>query len=109
MGAGKGMARRGRATRPRLRGRVTRPRLGAQTTLASPSVNNTVAFVEEKWEEFVRNAGTRATRLHDYYLGGSSEDASDDECAKIVSELFNDAVTVGAIVLPSGSAAADFQ
>src|ERR1017187_8346567 len=93
MGSGKGKTRRAQAvarpTKPKVKAAVHHP---------------------EKWEEFIRAAGLEDVKVYDYYLGQrSSHSNSNLERSRVATELFEDAVAVGAIVLPKPYVIGDFK
>ena|ERR1035437_6652014 len=93
MGAGKGKSRRSLS--------VSAP--AAQKVEA-------VTLQRETWKNFVKSSGLENTNLYDYYLGAGNRQASDAaQYEKIVTELFSDAVSVGAILLPEPYQADDFR
>ena len=67
------------------------------------------AFQEDKWKEFVRDSGLRKVNLQQYYLGKIVPNLTDSEAEVIITNLFNDAVLVGAITLPANCVSDDFQ
>ena len=71
----------------------------------------TVAFYEDKWAEFVENSELKKVPLTQYYCGEDLSFAqitrADHE--KMMTEIFKDAVEVGAIVLPEPFTADNFQ
>ena len=92
MGSGKGKARR------------------VPTSLGA-KLRASVEFVPEKWEEFVESSEMRGTSLTHYYCGENKnfQQLSMDDHQKVTTEIFNDAVAVGAIVLPEPFVAEDFE
>jgi hypothetical protein len=69
-----------------------------------------VFYDDAKWEEFALSDGVDAARVDEYYLGGIQSfrlDAADYET--VYKELFQDAVAVGAIVLPPSYVSEDFE
>ena len=58
----------------------------------------------QKWNEFVTSGGLRKVPLNKYYLEsgfGGSGSAYPAKCEEVLSELFADAVAIGAVVLPA--------
>ena len=107
MGSGKGKARRAQNIRAQIVGQAQ----PAQTTSS---------FDSKFWQEFVTTSGARAQLLTKYYLGdknltsvsGSSKAVSQTrvkEWEKSFQELFSDAIEVGALKLPLGYSATDFE
>jgi hypothetical protein len=65
---------------------------------------------QKKWADFLKSSGLESVRLYDYYLGKRAvKNFAVEDCGKVVVELFQDAVEVGAIELPGGLSPADFQ
>src|ERR1039458_7358275 len=79
---------------------------------------NDVVFKREVWNEFVRGANLGSVRLGRYYLESASEGLSganfwevgltSKDLSKLLTNLFVDAVEVGAIVLPAPYGFEDF-
>jgi hypothetical protein len=67
-----------------------------------------VSYSRVIWAEFMKLSGLRKVNLHEYYLGSPSPDASTAEYQKIITELFEDAVAVGALILPPPYKTKDF-
>src|ERR1035437_4932500 len=61
-----------------------------------------------EWTRFVNSSGLEKINLHEYYLGEELLQITNDDYAKLLTELFADAVAVGAIVLPRLYKAEDF-
>jgi hypothetical protein len=98
MGAGKGKNKRAQALKA-----VAKSRPALEVFLRNSMQNE---FMNHgNWDEFVNKTG-RAP-LQQYYLGGEKESLSDEDYEKILAELFSDAVTVGAIILPDRYEAED--
>src|ERR1039458_7853136 len=99
MGSGTGKSRRARTSAP--------PTVPAAFPLAG---NQEVAFQRDKWLEFIKAGNLRNVKLHNYYLGMGSPSrfVIDSDYRRILRELLADAVTVGAIVLPSLHNTEDF-
>ena len=89
MGAGQGKIRRVRAV----------------VAAASPQVY----YYDKKWEEFVAKSGILEMDTLAYYLGKTPDELTSAEQGKFFTELFADAVVVGAIVLPAPYVAEDFR
>src|ERR1017187_409628 len=97
MGAGKGKNRRVRTT-------------------VEP-VQQFATLDEAKWDEFVKDSDIAGTKIFQYYLGQTMnrslearppKDLAPEDWEKVSSELFQDAVSVGAIILAPPYAAEDF-
>ena len=112
MGSGSGKARRALGSQPKLK-------LKAQQVMRAPVPDASgIAVDEGKWDGFVASAGLSDLGMYSYYLGdesvallvpGSSEELLDGMVVEVVGELFADAVSVGAIVLPYPYNAADVE
>ena len=90
MGAGRGKTRRAK-------------------TLAATRVSPQAIFENVKWHEFLEEGGLTKQKIHQYYLGGKAPNDNDEaRMRELVTEIFNDAVAVGAITLPKPYTAADF-
>jgi hypothetical protein len=94
MGSGKGKARRAQAT-----------------AHSNRSHAKTISYAEEKWAEFIEKSDLGTTNVYEYYLGQNHNynyplDA--DDYKKLLEELFQDAVAVGAITLHSPYHVDDF-
>src|ERR1035437_2896066 len=65
----------------------------------------------KKWADFMDSSECRAVPLYEYYLGFPEKiaDYTLEEEEKVVTELFLDALHVGAIVLPQPHVADDFR
>src|ERR1035437_9527614 len=89
------------------KGKVRRSQAGIKA--APPSLQKTWCDAS-KWVEFIEDNGLEDGLLYEYYLGANAAKCSGDAAtAKVFSELFADAVTVGAINLPEPYVAADFE
>lgn len=63
-----------------------------------------------KWEMFVHENGLEKLNLYKYYLGHNAQHVyTCDERTRIIQELFIDLVEAGALTLPSGYKAEDFE
>jgi hypothetical protein len=100
MGSGKGRARR------------------AQQVHHAVGNASEILVDEEKWGEFVDSGGLADVPIYGYYLQKNASklitifqigELPDDADMKVVRELFADAVSVGAIVLPESYDADDFE
>ena len=93
MGSGKGKNRRAQAP----------------SATSNPETTEHVAYDADKWREFTNSEGLWGMRVYDYYLGeGNDRYPTKKEYEKVMSELFQDAVDVGAFSLPSPYKAKDF-
>ena len=63
---------------------------------------------KRKWRIFAKKSGVAGVKITQYYLGRDVIPTVSD-CNKMASELFNDAVQVGAVVLPDGYSVEDFE
>ena len=101
MGSGQGRTRRSRAATARLNAPAA----------SSPSDVPTrgAVFNRQKWQVFLRESDLEGMSLHKYYLGKKDSHVPDYQLEKVVTELFADAVEVGAIILPSPYKPADFE
>jgi hypothetical protein len=90
MGSGKGRTRR------------------AQVSTA-PAFSGVSSFQRGKWNNFVFSNGLDSITLRQYYLSNASHQITNKDYEVVVSELFADAVTVGAVVLPEPYEVDDFQ
>ena len=82
----------------------------SKKTAKPPSKKAGAAYNGKLWTEFVRSQELEETTLPCYYLGSRRKKVhGDTERSKIVQELFQDAVEVGAISLPTTYAANDFE
>ena len=61
-----------------------------------------------KWDEFVNNCGLVNKKLYDYYLGKNINNRTVNADEKLITELFADAVEVGALILPPPHTTQDF-
>src|ERR1039458_1503678 len=90
MGSGKGTVRRTQSI-----------------TKALPSAQAAMDWA--KWEEFIKDSGLQNVNLYKYYANKQPEDCSDAEHERLLTDLFTDMVSVGAIILPSPYRAEDFR
>src|ERR1035437_1474097 len=96
MGSGRGKHRRARSATP-----ATAWRKGPLR----------VYYDYGSWREFLERVGIQDQKLHSYYLGkkrSSGIGEMHDKNEFVVQSLFNDAVKVGAIILPKPYIAEDF-
>ena len=68
-----------------------------------------VHFLPARWREFITDNGLAKVGLHQYYLGAEKEKMLEEDYAYLLTELFTDAVKVGALTLPGDYEAEDFQ
>ena len=90
MGAGKGKTRRAQVLFP-------------------PGTARSADFNAAKWDAFVADNKLGRAKLHEYYFGQLPPFTSPRAFMDAVTEVFTDAVAVGAIVLPSPYEPEDFQ
>ncbi len=96
MGSGQGKSRRGQVVSPRLEAQ-------ASTRTPVPAAqrrNHLAVFQEQKWAEFLKKSDLEGTTIIKYYLGSVPKTLVEADYEKMITELFADAVTVGAILLP---------
>ena len=74
---------------------------------AKPPLKN-VAFDEQKLTKFAEARGIGKTNLYKYYMGSVPAFLNGDDYGAVLTELFRDAVDVGAVVIPSPYCAGDF-
>ena len=91
MGSGKGQTRRARTSTP------------------APQPLPVAGELKQKWAEFISDSELQMVSLYQYYLRKSSRKILYVDYERVVSELFQDAVAVGAIVLPSAHSVEDFE
>jgi hypothetical protein len=92
MGAGKGKSKR------------------AQSTLPAALNSTTVSYNEDAWARFVHEIDWAGTHVYDYYLCQNDIwEHTSEEHEKVATELFADAVDVGALILPPGCTSKEFQ
>lgn len=93
MGSGKGKARRTRTT--------------TQANTSAPGATRD----RSKWEQFLKNGGVQNTKMVKYYPCEKviHEGVPELDWVHIVTELFQDAVAVGAISLPEPYSSGDFE
>src|ERR1035437_9847712 len=105
MGSGRGKSRR----TPGLQSR-----LGTQTAApwwsgaSGPADAAQVRFDKQKWQDFLKDSSLGKVKSCRYYADESAATHLPDY-EKTVTGLFNDAVVVGALVLPNQYGAEDFQ
>ena len=69
----------------------------------------TVTIDTKKWEvDFVRKQKLRKVNVFEYYLGGVPQGVTSRDCEYVVTDLFRDAVAVGALTLPAPFIPEDF-
>lgn len=107
MGSGKGKARRVQTASVKA--------VSATATIPRTKYDRRV------WSQFVKDSELKSLSLREYYLGSyenpnpktwgylTEESVTVDGSLKILTELFADAVDVGAIILPPPYNAADFE
>ena len=79
------------------------------TTRSDRSHAKSISYAEEKWAEFIEKSDLGATNVYEYYLGQNHNCPLDaDDYKKLLEELFQDAVAVGAITLRSPYHVDDF-
>src|ERR1035437_6927799 len=88
MGAGRGQSRRAQA--------------------AALQQGKLMGVDDEKWVEFVSGSNSQGVSLRDYYCPGVKKPFGPKDLEKVVTELFADMVSVGAITLPRGKVTADY-
>src|ERR1039458_1335596 len=122
MGSGKGKARRAQAPSAfageepdgkrhyadgRASGRINRE---SGWWLNGQRVAHSVVFHGREWEDFVRGSGLLGVKVAEYYFEENDVGHFDTaEYLEFITDLFNDAVSVGAIELPASYKAEDFQ
>jgi hypothetical protein len=116
MGAGKGKTRRGRSERAGLEGRSDRAQLATavaklrRTRATAAAAKLTAEWEPSKWAEFLQTGKLGRVKLANYYLGkGAPRDLDNAQSELVATELFKDAVAVGAVVLPDSHVAEDFE
>src|ERR1039458_2712565 len=108
MGSGKGIVRRVQVASP------------SPDVLEVPSLvaQERVLFDANKWADFIRvsglKGGSRNVKIYEYYMGKWKSDEPKwywtvDDYKAMLTELFEDAVALGVIVLPSPYTIASFQ
>ena len=90
MGSGKGKTRRARIVVAR----------------AQPAP---LVFDRGIWDNFVETSGVKTTKLLYYYLGRDPAAWTNEGYLRATLDMFADAVSVGAIALPSGCSVDDFE
>ena|ERR1039458_2632387 len=110
MGSGKGKSKRVGASRP-VFGTQSAAALSPARILSNKSgAVQDVVLSRNAWARFVKHSGLKNVGLHEYYFGGKqSSGLVDAQYIKVVGDLFADAVSVGAIVLPSPYEPDDFM
>ena len=104
MGSGKGKVRMAQGATQVVTGDVARRRKEDVLQVGEDILVDVVA-----WKQFVENSDLERTRLYQYYLGELGKSPQDDlGYARILNDFFADAVTIGAVVLPSPYTAGDF-
>jgi hypothetical protein len=86
------------------KGRTRRTQSSIYTD-APPSADFQIA----KWEEFVEGLGVQNVKIRQYYLEGATRKLTFEDCGKLITELFVDAVTSGALTIPSSRKAEEFE
>src|ERR1039458_4211841 len=90
MGTGRGKSRRAQA-------------------LASKSPGTQrLSFERQKWDDFVQNSGMGEVKAYRYYRWPPKKSVVFYDAEEMITELFMDAVDVGAIFIPDGYSAEDF-
>ena len=102
MGAGQGKSRRTQIVSAGAKTQIAAA--GAKTVLALPVLD------DKKWEQFVHSSELETVNVYQYYLGRNDLPRyNNDEHRKVAKELFEDAVAVGALNLPSSYNVDDFE
>ena len=122
MGSGKGIARRVQASSPSPSPSPSPVAHGVSSLDAyetpSPAARERVLFNANKWADFLRgsglNGGSRNVKIYEYYIGRQKPAAPKwywtvDDYNAMLTELFEDAVALGVIVLPSPYTVGSFQ
>ena len=106
MGSGRGQSRRARTSLARVDLQDDgQPTPGSIVRAALP-----LTFDGKKWQSFVDDNGLRNINVTKYYLGSyPASPMMISHREKVITELFKDAVAVGAIVLPPNCIAHDFE
>ena|ERR1035437_3355939 len=105
MGSGRGKSRRTPGLQSRLETQAAAPWwLGS----SGPADAAQVRFDKQKWQDFIKDSRLGKVKSCKYYAGESTATHLPDY-EKTVTGLFNDAVAVGALVLPNQYSAEDFQ
>ena len=88
------------------RGVTKRVRVSSAQIISPVAVYN-----YEKWAEFLEKSGLRNVKACKYYLGRDEHWTaySEEEHSRLITDLFADAVTVGALELPDPYVAHDFK
>ena len=111
MGSGKGKSRRTSGSRPKHAPPAVPANL-KRFAYGGLATEGSATFYKEKWEKFVRDNQLTTLGVRQYYLGqpvSAKAPLDAAECEKLLQGLFDDAVTVGAIALPDGYLADDFE
>src|ERR1039458_345963 len=96
MGSGKGKARRAQVASAAGRAYVARE-------------GQEVKWDVNQWNEFVAGESMKNVMVDEYYLSKGAMKSTLENYGVVFSELFADAVAVGAIVLPDGISVDDFR
>src|ERR1039458_3410219 len=80
----------------------------ASTAAVPQMIKCDTIFDGWKWDQFVRAAGLERASLDEYYLGKIVSNATESGCKKLFANLFSDAVSSGAVFLPSPYTHDDF-
>ena len=67
-----------------------------------------VRFHRRKWDEFLNSNDLGNMNIYKYYIGSIPYTRTAENILKVLKELFTDAVTIGAINLPTPYKAEDF-
>src|ERR1022692_4702623 len=102
MGSGKGAVRRSQTVK-------LRPNAHAGENDPAWKFPGVVGYEPDKWTEFVSGGVLGPVRVDKYYLGRIPRPKKNGDYEKIIAELFADAISVGAVVLPSPYVAEDFE
>jgi hypothetical protein len=62
-----------------------------------------------EWDGFIREMGLEKINVYQYYLGSVPSKLTQDKEEKMITGLFNDMITIGALKLPSFCKAEDFS
>ena len=80
-----------------------------QITTAPQIIKCSTIFDEWKWDRFVSSHGLEGAFLDEYYLGKTLCNVTSLDCKKLFTSLFSDAVSSGAVFLPSPYCHGDFM
>ena len=108
MGAGKGKSKRVSASKTRLEAKSPAAPSRARVLSIGDSGAQSVVLSRNAWVRFVKNSGLEGVGLHEYYFGGEQSRLTDAQYVKVLGDLLADAVSVGAIVIPSPHKPEDF-